>query len=78
MLNILSAMHDRTFSGKEILDWAKYQVENKTSKEKFGKQLLFYYEGKIKADRQYILYNYGWCNWRHWATKNIRLYRVRT
>ena len=40
MRNILSYVPGTQFSGKEILDWAKYQVANETSHEDSGRVIL--------------------------------------
>ena len=40
MKNILSYQPGTLFSGRDILDWAKYQVENHTSRYKFGEQVI--------------------------------------
>lgn len=52
MKNILSYIPGTQFSGKEILDWAKYQVENKTSHEKYGEVILRRF-GNIKPEKMY-------------------------
>ena len=54
MRNILSCIAGTKFSGQEILDWAKYQVENKTSREKQGRIVLrrFY---NLKPEKMYLV-----------------------
>jgi hypothetical protein len=42
MRNILSYQNG-CFTGKEIIDWAEYQVINKTSHRKAGGHILKYY-----------------------------------
>jgi hypothetical protein len=54
MRNILSYEPGTKFSGKEILDWAKYQVENKTSHEKYGEVILRRF-GNIKPEKMYCV-----------------------
>ena len=60
MKNILSYKNP-CFSGQEILDWANYQVNNKTSHYKQGWRVLNLF-GNIKADRKYYIFS----NYRTW------------
>ena len=55
MKNILSYKNP-CFSGQEILDWANYQVNNKTSHYKQGLRVLNLF-GNIKADRKYYIFS---------------------
>lgn len=54
MRNILSYEPGTKFSGREILDWARHQVENKTSHEKQGAIILrrFY---NLKPEKMYLV-----------------------
>ena len=63
MKNILSYKNP-CFSGQEILDWANYQVNNKTSHYKQGLRVLNLF-GNIKPDRKYYIFsNYRtWCSY---------------
>ena len=54
MRNILSYKHGTKFNGQEILDWAKYQVENKTSHEKYGEVILRRFNN-IKPEKLYTI-----------------------
>ena len=59
MKNILSYQPLTRFTGKEILDWAKYHVENNTSHAKQGKRILRLYEKTLNPTRMYyVLSNY--------------------
>ena len=60
MKNILSYKNS-CFSGQEILDWANYQVNNKTSHYKQGLRVLNLF-GNIKPDRKYYIFS----NYRTW------------
>lgn len=55
MKNILSFKPGTKFLGKEILDWARYQVENKTSHWKQGVKILSMYGNTLKPDRKYYV-----------------------
>lgn len=59
MKNILSYKNP-LFSGQEILDWANYQVSDKTSHYKQGLRVLNLF-GNIKPDRKYYIFS----NYRH-------------
>ena len=56
MKNILSYQNGTIFTGKEIIDWANYQVNNKTSKSKYGLRILKYYKDTLKPDRKYRVF----------------------
>ena len=56
MKNILSYKNP-CFSGQEILDWANYQVNNKTSHYKQGLRVLNLF-GNIKPDRKYYIFSH--------------------
>ena len=60
MKNILSYKNP-CFSGQEILDWANYQVNNKTSHYEQGLRVLNLF-GNIKPDRKYYIFS----NYRTW------------
>lgn len=62
MKNILSYKNP-CFSGQEILDWANYQVNNKTSHYKQGLRVLNLF-GNIKPDRKYYILS----NYRTWGS----------
>lgn len=62
MKNILSYKNP-CFSGQEILDWANYQVNNKTSHYKQGLRVLNLF-GNIKLDRKYYIFS----NYRTWGS----------
>ena len=53
MKNILS-YQNREFSGKEILEWAQYQVDNNTSHSKQGARILKYFNN-LHLDRMYLI-----------------------
>lgn len=55
MKNILSYKNP-WFSGQEILDWANYQVNNKTSHYKQGLRVLNLF-GNIKPDKKYYIFS---------------------
>ena len=52
MKNILSYQNGTIFTGKEIIDWANYQVNNKTSKSKYGLRIMKYYQYTLISDRK--------------------------
>lgn len=52
MRNILSYQQGTKFTGKEILDWANFQVENKTSHKEQGLAILNRFDG-INPERLY-------------------------
>lgn len=54
MRNILSYEIGTQFSGQEILDWAKHQVEAETSHKKYGEIILRRFS-KIKPNKMYIV-----------------------
>lgn len=54
MRNILSYKPGTKFSGKEILNWANFQVKHHTSHYKQGRKILHCF-GNIKTDRLYIV-----------------------
>ena len=54
MRNILSYEIGTQFTGQEILDWAQYQVNNKTSHKKQGEIILRRFN-KIKPTKLYFL-----------------------
>lgn len=56
MKNILSYQNGTTFTGKEIIDWANFQVNNKTSKSRYGSMVLRYYKDTLKSDRKYRVF----------------------
>ena len=59
MKNILSYQPGTVFTGQEILDWAKYQVENKTSHFLQGKRVMRLYGKTLYPNRKYhILSHY--------------------
>lgn len=53
MKNILS-YQNAVFSGKEILDWVNYQIDNHTSHYSQGLRILDYFS-KIKPEENYII-----------------------
>ncbi len=57
MKNILSYQNGSVFTGKEIIDWANYQVGNKTSKSKYGARILKYYKDTLKSARKYYVFS---------------------
>lgn len=61
MKNILSYKNP-CFSGQEILDWANYQVNNKTSHYKQGLRVLNLF-GNIKPNKKYYIFS----NYRTWS-----------
>lgn len=52
MRNILSYQQGTKFTGKEILDWANFQVENETSHKEQGLTILNRFDG-INPERLY-------------------------
>lgn len=56
MKNILSYQNGTVFTGSEIIDWANFQVDNKTSKEKYGARILKCYKDTLKSYREYRVY----------------------
>ena len=62
MKNILSYKNP-CFSGQEILDWANYQINNKTSHYKQGLRVLNLF-GNIEPDRKYYIFS----NYRTWGS----------
>ena len=54
MRNILSFKPGTKFSGKDILNWANFQVEHQTSHFKQGQRILKYF-GNIKPERMYLV-----------------------
>lgn len=55
MKNILSYKPGTVFSGQEILDWAKYQVQNKTSHCSQGLRVLRLYGKTLNPIRDYVI-----------------------
>ena len=53
MKNILSYKLGSTFTGKEIMDWCKYQIETKSSHLREAKRLYFHYN--FNPNRMYEL-----------------------
>ena len=62
MKNILSYQVGHLFSGEEILEWAKYQVDNKTSHYKQGKRVLRMYGKTLNPTNKYQIFSsyYSW------------------
>lgn len=56
MKNILSYQSGAVFTGEEIIDWANFQVDSKTSKSKYGARILKYYKDTLKSCRKYRVY----------------------
>lgn len=54
MKNILSFKPGTKISGQEILDWANFQVINKTSHFKQGFRILKYF-GNLRPERMYLI-----------------------
>lgn len=69
MKNILSYKNP-CFSGQEILDWANYQVNNKTSHYKQGLRVLNLF-GNIKSDRKYYIFS-NYRTWRSYCGYSIK------
>lgn len=57
MKNILSYQNGTVFTGKEIIDWANYQVNNCTSKKKYAVRILKYYKDTLKPMRKYCVFS---------------------
>lgn len=57
MKNILSYQNGAVFTGKEIIDWANYQVNNSTSKKKYATRILKYYKDTLKSMRKYHVFS---------------------
>lgn len=57
MKNILSYQNGTVFIGKEIIDWANYQVNNSTSKKKYAVRILKYYKDTLKPMRKYRVFS---------------------
>lgn len=55
MKNILSYKPGTVFCGQEILDWATYQVKNKTSHYKQGLRVLHLYKKTLNPAREYVI-----------------------
>ena len=55
MKNILSYKKGTSFLGKEIKEWAKYNIENQTSHMKQAKYILEKYSN-LKEEEKYIIY----------------------
>lgn len=62
MKNILSYKLGTSFSGKEIKDWIRYNIENNTSRAKIAYKMKGYLE-TLEDDVMYVLYkdNYSSC-----------------
>ena len=62
MKNILSYKLGTSFSGKEIKDWIRYNIENNTSHFKIAFKMRGYLE-TLDDDAVYVLYkdNYSSC-----------------
>ena len=69
MKNILSYKNP-CFSGQEILDWANYQVNNKTSHYNQELRVLNLF-GNIKADREYYIFS-NYRTWRSYCGYSIK------
>ncbi len=52
MRNILSFQPGSKFSGEEILQWAKFQVDNQTSHMRQGSSILRRF-GNLRPEREY-------------------------
>ena len=55
MKNILSYQPGTVFSGQEILDWANYQIKNKTSHYRQGLRVLRLYGKTLNPIRDYVV-----------------------
>lgn len=53
MRNILSYQPGTKFTGEEIVKWANFQIENKTSHMKQGERILKRY--KLKSTKEYYI-----------------------
>ena len=69
MKNILSYKNP-CFSGQEILNWANYQVNNKTSHYKQGLRVLNLF-GNIKPNRKYYIFS-NYRTWRSYCGYSIK------
>lgn len=69
MKNILSYKNP-CFSGQEILDWANYQINNKTSHYKQGLRVLNLFDN-IKPDRKYYIFS-NYRTWRSYCGYSIK------
>lgn len=54
MKNILSFKPGTKISGREILDWANFQIEQQTSHFKQGRRILKYF-GNLRPERMYLV-----------------------
>ena len=54
MKNILSFKPGTKISGREILNWANFQVEHQTSYFKQGRRILKYF-GNLRPERMYLV-----------------------
>lgn len=54
MKNILSYKRGSLFSGKEILEWAYYQIKNNTSHKKQANMILKYFPN-ISPNHYYLI-----------------------
>ena len=57
MKNILSYQPGTVFTGQEILDWAKYQIENKTSHFLQGRRVMRLYGKTLNPNRKYHIFS---------------------
>ena len=55
MRNILSYQSNTAFTGKEILAWAAFQVNNQTSHIKQGQKILKLYSETLNPSRYYYV-----------------------
>lgn len=67
MKNILSYKPGTVFSGQEILDWAKYQVQNKTSHRSQGLRVLRLYGKTLNPNREYVIHS----SYESWGCGNM-------
>lgn len=67
MKNILSYKPGTVFSGQEILDWAHFQVKNKTSHRKQAMRVLNLYGKTINPIRDYVIKT----SYESWGCGNI-------
>lgn len=56
MKNILSYKPGTKFSGKEILEWAKYQIDHNTSRRKQGQKIINRFSN-LKQDCEYEIHS---------------------
>lgn len=68
MKNILSYQPGTVFTGKEILDWAKFHVENDTSHARQGRRILRLYSQTLNPTRFYIVKS----NYETWGCNEFR------